>query len=280
MTVDPEKYGEHFPRNCPAIMGQYPAGYDFVANGYGADINVWNCQATLWLGKGDVKISEDDIAFSEKDRECLAELVMDSIESGGGAINCSGQYAISPKLQRFIMSKRFVNKLQHAFEVATEKAKVNRLIREVEKQQEARKHYNKIMRDVFSLLDRDTAMYTIDQLQHFQHITPEEAETLKQLAQYMPVANEETRQTCEAMAFGSYSHYGPFMATPEEEANAKKEFENIQELCAKYPHLIKFKEGSNVFKNWAVELTPQGEQYHKTGLQMKCMKENKGTYLF
>lgn len=290
MPVDPEKYGEHFPRNCPAIMGQYPEGYDFVANGYGADINVWNCQATLWLSVGDgkekVSISEDDMALGEKDRERLENLVMDSIESAGGMINCSGQYAISPKLQRFIMSKRFSNKIQHAFEVATQKAKVKRLIREVEKQREERKHYNETMRDVFSLLDRETAIYTIKKLVDFKHITSEEAETLTQLAQQIPVALEATRQLCEEMAFSSSAYFGHLGLLNEEERNQRiDEFNKMKKLVETNPMLIQWEEKGELMpnepspSNWRIKLTPEGERYHKTGFQMKCMKEGNSTYI-
>lgn len=291
MPVDPNKYSEHFPRNCPAIMGQYPAGYDFVANGYDAHINVWNCQATLYLSIGQgpekVSISEDDIAFSEKDRERLKKLVMDSIKSSGGAINWSGRYAISPRLQRFIMSKRFQTKIQHAFEVATEKAKVQKLVREVEKAREQRQRYNGIIRSILSLLDRDTAIYTVRKLVELKSVTPEEGETLKQIAQYLPIANEETRQICEAMAFGCSARFGSLgFLSDEEKAKVTEEFNKMKALVEKYPHLIQWEQKGELMpnepspSNWRVKLTPEGERYRTTGIQMKCAKEGNSTYIF
>jgi len=87
--------GAELPNGTLKTTFPCAAGYSIPFD-ENVQISVWNCYPTVFV----LGIALDEVV-SEKEKERLYDLAVDSVEAAGGAINFSGMYPPSEKLVRF-----------------------------------------------------------------------------------------------------------------------------------------------------------------------------------
>ncbi len=93
-----------------------PMAATCVFEGFEFEVNVWNCSAQLLVFQAERKDGSEKQKYfdpkfkDEKTEQRLDELVERAVYSAGGAINMSGIYPLSPKLEAFI-EKNYSKKL-------------------------------------------------------------------------------------------------------------------------------------------------------------------------